>query len=109
MAPPEAVQLKVAWSVALVIALGAFSAELLPVLFGSGERAACDWGFVYVTLRFVILPVLSLVHLFVLLPIAIVRLRKVHRGKAVLAGLSSVVSIGFLLASYLQPEPWLTM
>jgi len=30
--------------------------ELLPFLFGTGEKATWDWGFPYVTLRYVLLP-----------------------------------------------------
>ena len=35
--------------------------ELLPVVFGTGAEASVDWGLSYVTLRFVVLPAISLI------------------------------------------------
>jgi hypothetical protein len=37
--------------------------ELLPVIFGSGEDASWDWSFIFVTLRFIIVPLASLLCL----------------------------------------------
>jgi hypothetical protein len=37
--------------------------ELLPVIFGSGENASWDWSFIFVTLRFIIVPFASLLCL----------------------------------------------
>jgi hypothetical protein len=37
--------------------------ELLPVIFGSGENASWDWSFIFVTLRFIIVPLAALLCL----------------------------------------------
>ena len=51
-----------AWSAAVGIAVVAAITELLPVVFGTGE-AILDWSFAYVTLRFVLLPAISLLFI----------------------------------------------
>jgi hypothetical protein len=37
--------------------------ELLPAVFGSGERASWDWSFIFVTLHFIIVPLAALLCL----------------------------------------------
>lgn len=36
--------------------------ELLPVFFGTGKQATWDWSFLFVTLRFIVVPCLALLH-----------------------------------------------
>ena len=59
--------------------------ELLPIVFGSGERAIWDWAFIYVTLRAIVIPVVSLAVLassIVRLPFSRGRSRQTRVGSA---------------------------
>jgi hypothetical protein len=51
------------WNALLGISVLFVLNELLPVIFGSGKNAAWDWSFVFVTLRFIIVPVASVLYL----------------------------------------------
>lgn len=53
-----------AWGAAIGVAVLASITELLPVVFGTGSEASADWGFTYVTLRFVLLPSVCLILIF---------------------------------------------
>jgi len=52
----------IGWPAATIIAATILAVELLPVVFGTGENAGWDWGFLYVTFRFVILPLVCAIH-----------------------------------------------
>ena len=75
--------------------------ELLPVLFGTGEQAAGDWGFIYVTCHFVLLPPCSFV---VLIASLVFLVGGPNRGRAVPPAL---IAAGFLAALVVDPLPWL--
>jgi len=75
--------------------------ELLPLLFGTGGRATSDWGFIYVTCHFVLLPLCSFV---VLIASGVFLVRGPNRGRVVLPAL---IAAGFLLFLFLDPLPWL--
>jgi hypothetical protein len=51
------------WPAALSLVVLAAFTELLPVLFGAGLHARWDWGYIYVTLHFVVLPVACIAHI----------------------------------------------
>jgi hypothetical protein len=51
------------WSGLLAIALIQAFAQMLPIVFGTGERATWDWSFLFVTFRFVVVPVLVLAYI----------------------------------------------
>jgi len=53
----------IGWPAAAIIAVTILAVELLPVVLGTGENAVWDWGFVYVTFRFVLLPLICALHL----------------------------------------------
>lgn len=36
--------------------------ELIPAVFGTGKQAIWDWSFLFVTLRFIVVPCLALLH-----------------------------------------------
>jgi hypothetical protein len=82
------------WHGLAAIALTALLNELLPVIFGTGYKAIWDWSFLFVTLRFIVVPCLALLYIGVTLSFAI----KQHRlafitiirclGAALLAGFS---------------------
>lgn len=51
------------WPAALSLVVLAAFTELLPVLFGAGLHARWDWGNIYVTLHFVVLPAACIAHI----------------------------------------------
>ena len=84
------------------------TAELLPVLFGTGYEAKLDWSFLYVTLHFVVTPFLCLL----LVPanlIAFVRRRSRALPLRLLDLTSVAVPIGYLALLYYFPFPFLEL
>src|SRR3954467_4402116 len=72
----------------LIAALVAFN-ELLPVIFGTGKHAIWDWAFAYVTLRAIVIPVISLAVLvssIIRLPFSRGRMVWIRVGSAAVAG-----------------------
>ena len=80
--------------------------ELLPVLLGAGADARVDWSFTYVSLRFILLPAWSLL-LSVGLLVGSIRLSSWRERALTLSALA--VPVGFLVASTLNPLPWLLL
>jgi hypothetical protein len=101
------VEVRVAWVLALAVVAGTVAAELLPVVFGTGDRASWDWSFVYITLRFVLLPVVSVVDLLIIVPACLWRIRRDHASGGLSIAISGIVPLLFVLASYFYPIPWL--
>lgn len=89
-------------SAALVLVAATAGNEALPLLFGTGERATCDWGFLYVTLKFVLLPLFSFI-LCTVASFAIFRRSSVSPA-AVFTGL---LGLAYLISLYFWPLPWL--
>lgn len=83
-----------AWGIGGAIKLVALIAVALsfPLLFGTGERAAWDWSLPFITLVFVVIPVLSLVHL-ILTPFAAACF---HGGRRAAEAASIVVPLAYL-------------
>jgi len=77
--------------------------EVLPILFQLGSPATADWiSFIYVTVRFGILPIACLAHAGMIL----FRIIKPRDEKLKIAQISSaVVSVGYLLLLYFHPLP----
>lgn len=50
------------WPAAILILLLVIVTESLPYIFKTGDQATWDNGFLYVTLHFVVLPVLCFLH-----------------------------------------------
>ena len=48
--------LPVLWVISAVLSVLCVVPIALPYFFGTGSNATWDWGFIYVTLRFVLLP-----------------------------------------------------
>ena len=98
---------RIVWIVAAAVIAGTLFAELLPEVFGKGEKAVWDWSFLYITLRFVLLPLISIVDLLIIIPIAYhrVRSRGIRGRRSIL--ISGIIPLVFLLASYFFPVPWL--
>ena len=54
-----------AWPTALGILGTTIVVEVVPLVLGTGDKAILDWSFFYVTLRFIVLPAASVLHLLV--------------------------------------------
>ena len=97
---------RVIWAVAAGIPALALFAELLPVVFGTGEKATWDWGLLYVTIRFVLLPIGGSLAGLVALAIGLFSgARSWQRLRPAVVLL--VVAVAYAFASYAVPLPWL--
>ena len=67
----------VVWAMAVGFPLLGFFGGLLPVVFGTGEKAEWDWAFLYVTIWFVVLPIIAPL---VALTVMVVHLKSGIRG-----------------------------
>ena len=86
---------------ALSILVLAFVAEGLPLIFGTGVNAKWDWGFIYVSMRFVVLPLICLIHLCLFL----FQMSKHKNGALHVRNIGPlVVSIGYLVLLFFHPE-----
>jgi hypothetical protein len=47
------------WIGDALLVLMAFISEMTPILLGMGENAKVDWGFFWVTMHFIVLPIVS--------------------------------------------------
>ena len=93
---------KFSWPFALVILALLVVTEALPPIFGTGYNAKWDWGFFYVTMRFVLLPAACFAHV----GWNLVRLIKSRKEKLQLIQFSSVViSFGYLVSLFVHPLP----
>ncbi len=90
-----------AWPAAFALLLLALVTELIPLLGGCGAEAAFDWGLLYVTLHFVLLPVAAAVHC--LWNLAALALGKREFRRRLLAAGSAVVSLSYLALLLFKP------
>jgi hypothetical protein len=90
------------WYLYLVAALycTAVLNELLPIVFGTGEHATWDWSLTYVTLRWVLIPLLG-VCLFV----GIVLMSIYARTNRVTSFLVALASLGLAVFQWVYPWP----
>jgi hypothetical protein len=93
------------WPAALVIFGVAIALELLPYVAGTGENAWFDWSWLYVTLHFILLPLVCLVHI-VLNVYRFSVLFHSQRSAALRAALSMAIPVGYFLLLYFLPLPW---
>jgi len=93
------------WPAGLVILAVALALELLPYVGGTGENAWFDWAWLYVTLHFILLPLVCLVHI-VLNVYRFGVLFHSQRSTALWAALSMTIPVGYLLLLYFLPLPW---
>jgi hypothetical protein len=91
---------KFGWPFALLIIFVIVVTETIPVILGAGYMARWDWGFLYTTMHFVLLPITCLAH-------ASLNFNRVIRSKReyqeIIQFASVVVSLGYLLLLYLHP------
>lgn len=93
------------WPAAVIVLAVVVLVEFLPLVLGTGEEAIIDWSFFYVTFRFVLLPAACGVHVVINVVLLFVRRGRPLAGR--LVDFSSIlVSVGFLMVSYLYPLPF---
>lgn len=90
------------WLGALSIIVLFLFTELIPIIFGAGEQAKWDFSFLYITIKFIILPLLCFIHI----GINTARYYKSQRNHLTLIQFSSIfISVGYLVLLYLYPLP----
>ena len=83
------------WPAALVI-VGAFLVtECAPLILGIGERSVVDWSFAYVTMRFILLPAASIIHVVANFIRAFIKHESTPRARII--SMSSAALTGTLL------------
>jgi hypothetical protein len=92
---------------AALILVGSLATESCPLVLGTGRDSSLNWGFPYVTMRFVLLPAASIGLLIFGLVGLIPSLRAHSRASVVTILLALLVPILFLALSYFLPLPWL--
>jgi hypothetical protein len=95
-----------AWFAAAAICVGTIATESLPLVFGTGAAARVDWSFLYVTSRFVILPLAALLSLGLSLWAFTTLIRTGARASAWTALSSILIPVCFLGLSIYRPLPW---
>jgi hypothetical protein len=92
------------WPTALAIVAALLATELAPVVFGTGENATVDWGFMYVTMRFMLVPAACIIHV----AISIIR-AFLHRGSPLKANIrllsSTALTASLLYYLFAHPMP----
>ncbi len=91
------------WLTALGICIVALAAEFLPVVFGAGEAATWDWGFLYVTLHFIALPVAFALHVAAAVILAAVLMLRTRAKPAAVALFAGLPGLAYLLILWLYP------
>ena len=95
-----------AWILTAAIVVGTLATESLPVVFGRGASARVDWSIVYVTARFVVLPITSLFNLWLSVWALIQSARSEAVAHSWAALGSAAVPLSFLVLSYFHPLFW---
>jgi len=90
------------WPAALVILGVALALELVPYIGGTGEELRFDWAWTYVTIHFILLPLVCLLHIVVNVYRFSVLFRS-QRATAIHAALSLTIPVGYLLLLYVGP------
>lgn len=90
----------------MTIALVALATEALPVAFGTGRKASWDWGFLYVTLRFGVLPLVSALHALRFGLVALRLFREQRTAAGCIVGLSLTVPCAYLALLWKHPLFW---
>jgi hypothetical protein len=86
---------------AAVIVIGVGIAnELLPILFGTGSHARWDWTFVYVTLRFIVVPTVALL----VLALSLARLPRSRSAAARTRSCAALLCSAAIFWSWIYPR-----
>jgi len=90
------------WLGALSIIVLFLFTELIPIIFGAGEHSTWDWSFLYVTIKFIALPILCFIHI----GINVTRIIKSQKDRLALIQLSSIlIPVGYIVLLYLYQLP----
>jgi hypothetical protein len=90
------------WLLALIFILGGtMTNEAVPLLLGTGAAARVDWSFPYVTMKFVLLPAVSLLLLGALV-VGAFR----HSHVTWHARVAALVALAYMVILALWPVPW---
>ena len=89
------------WLLAIALPLLALATELLPVTFGTGEKATWDWGSLYVTMKFIALPLGGTVAGVV----SIVLARRARRRLSA-ATVLLLIAVAYDVQLAVYPYPW---
>ena len=90
------------WSFAVLILSLFIFTELLPIIFSVGEHATWDWSFLYVTIKFIALPILCFIHI----GINVTRIIKSQKDRLALIQFSSIlIPVGYIVLLYLYQLP----
>jgi hypothetical protein len=102
MIPEEAARAR-GWYLYAVAALYCTTVlnEFLPVVFGTGERASWDWSLTYVTLRWLLVPLIGL-GLFLAIIVTNIHARS-NRATSFLVALAS---LGLAMFQWVYPWPF---
>ena len=94
-----------AWWLAAILFLlgGSLLTEITPMVLGTGAEAKVDWGFPYVTMKFVLLPGVSLVVLGAMIWNAF---RRSHLPWQ--AWVAALTAIAYIVSIGLWPVAWLS-
>lgn len=90
------------WPFALGITVTAVLCELIPYIFGVGKSAKFDWSWMYVTIHFVVLPAVCVVHILMNF-YTLTSITKSNIRERLLSVTSVVVSIAYLLLLWWAP------
>ena len=90
------------WTIAIAIPVLAVATELMPAAFGSGEKAAWDWSFLFVTMKFVVLPIGG-----TLAGLAALALGRLFRWPLLPSVVPLLVAIAYDVQLALYPGMWL--
>jgi hypothetical protein len=103
---PSDHSVEILWRFSVAIAATAVASELLPLVFGVGKNARWDWGFVYATVHFLLLPVAAVAHLVTAIWCTAALAGSGRLRSALLAAASCVFPAGYLAVLYLHPLFW---
>jgi hypothetical protein len=91
----------------VVLVAAVLITELVPMAYGTGEAATVDYGFFYVTMRFILLPIASLALILSAVFGAGRCLWSREYRRAVTLGASALIPVLYLLAAASRPAPWI--
>ena len=99
---------KIGWWSAAGILTAVIVTEALPVVVGIGQDAVWpSWGFLYITMRWIVIPLSCLVHIVYITVRSAIHFRRLEIKGLLLEISSILISGGYLIALYLKPLPWL--
>ena|SRR5687768_7293921 len=94
------------WIGSCAVMLGWALIELLPVLVGTGHEAKVEWGFLYVSMRFILLPVASLAILGIILVGTVAAIRGGDSRRAVGLSAAALIPAVYLVVLLMEPLPF---